>query len=73
MGPEVGREKRYAQCHFVDISAIERFMLRQVGCIFSNFVKATSIGANIEHGVFIENMHRFRLKHDLGTFDRPRP
>ena len=34
MGPEMGGAKRYAQCHFVDMSDLERFMLEQVRYIF---------------------------------------
>ena len=48
MGPELGRAKRYAQCHFVHIGALEHFMLRQVVCIFYNFAKAPSSSANIK-------------------------
>ena len=48
MGPELGRAKRYAQCHFVHIGALERFMLRQVVCNFFNFVKARPNSANME-------------------------
>ena len=47
MGPDMGRQKRYAQCDFVDISALERFMLRQVVCMFYNFAKAPPNSANI--------------------------
>ena len=48
MGPEMRREKRYAQCHFVDMSDLERFMLEQVRYIFYNIAKARAIGANIK-------------------------
>ena len=48
MGPELGRAKRYAQCHCVHIGALEHFMLRQVVCIFYKFAKAPSSSANIE-------------------------
>ena len=48
MAPELGRAKRYAQCHFVHIGALKRFMLRQVVCIFLYFVKAQSSSANIK-------------------------
>ena len=48
MDPELGRAKRYAQCHFVHISALEHFMLRQVLCIFYNFAKAPQSSANIK-------------------------
>ena len=30
MGPDMGRAKRYAQCHFVDMSALKRNMFRHV-------------------------------------------
>ena len=63
MGQEMGREKRYVQYHFVDISAIERFMLRQVGCIFCNFAKRTSNNVNIKQSTNIGNMCR-NLIHD---------
>ena len=56
MGREMGRAKRYAQWHFVDISAIERFMLRQVGCIFCNCAKTTSNSVNIKQSKNIGNM-----------------
>ena len=48
MGPELGRAKRYAQCHFVYIGALERVMLRQVVCISYKFAKAPSSNANIK-------------------------
>ena len=48
MGPEMRREKRYAQCRFVDMSVLKRFMLGQVCSVFYNFAKARSTGANIE-------------------------
>ena len=48
MGPEMRREIRYAQCHFVDMSVLKRFMLGQVCSVFYNFAKARSIGANIK-------------------------
>ena len=39
MRPELGRARRYAQCHFVHIGALEHFMLRQIVCMFYNFAK----------------------------------
>ena len=36
------REIRYAQCHFVDMSALKRNMLEHVRFIFNNFAKVTS-------------------------------
>ena len=42
------REKRYAQCRFVDMSVLKRFMLGQVRSVFYNFAKPMSIGANIK-------------------------
>ena len=48
MGSAMGGARRYAQCHFVDMSDLERFMLEQVRYIFYNFAKARSIGANIK-------------------------
>ena len=40
--------RRYAQCRFVDMSDLQRFMLEQVRYIFYYFAKARSIGANIK-------------------------
>ena len=48
MGPEVGREKRYAQCHFVDMNDLKRFMFGLVRYNFSNFAKPRSMDANIK-------------------------
>ena len=48
MGPEVRREKRYAQCHFVDMRALKRFMLDHVRLVFYNVTKPKSIGANMK-------------------------
>ena len=48
MGPEMRREKRYAQCRFVDMSVLKRFMLGRVCSVFYNFAKARSTGANIK-------------------------
>ena len=48
MRPELGRAKRYAECHFVHIGALERVMLRQVVCIPYEFAKAPSSNANIK-------------------------
>ena len=48
MRPESERAKRYAQCHFVDMSALERFMLGIGRCVFYNFAKTTSSGVNIK-------------------------
>ena len=47
MGPEMRREIRYAQCHFVDMGVLKSFMLGQVCSVFYNLAKARSIGANI--------------------------
>ena len=46
--PEMGGAKRYAQCHFVDMSDLKRFMLGEVRCNFSNFAKPRWIDANIK-------------------------
>ena len=43
MGPEMRREKRYAQCRFVDMSVLKRFMLGQVRSVFYNFAKPRSM------------------------------
>ena len=48
MRPESERDRRYAQCHFVRIGALEHFMLRRIVCIFHNFAKAPSSSANIK-------------------------
>ena len=48
MGPEVRREKRYAQCHFVDMRALKRFMLDHVRLRFYNFAKPKTIDANMK-------------------------
>ena len=47
-GRKMGREIRYAQCCFVDMSVLKRFMLGQVCSVFYSFAKAMSIGANIK-------------------------
>ena len=48
MGPEVGREKRYAQCHFVDMRALKRFVLDHVRLDFYNSAKPKAIDANMK-------------------------
>jgi len=48
MGPEVRREKRYAQCLFVDMRALKRFMLDHVRLVFFNFAKPKTIDANMK-------------------------
>ena len=48
MGPEMRREIRYAQCHFVDMSVLKSFMLGQVCSVSYNFAQARSIGADIK-------------------------
>ena len=48
MGPEVRREKRYAQCRFLHMSVLKRFVLGQVRCVFNNVTKPKSIGANMK-------------------------
>ena len=48
MGPEVKPEKRYAQCHFVDMRALKRFMLDDVRLDFYNFAKPKTIDANMK-------------------------
>ena len=48
MGPEVRPEKRYAQCHFVDMRALKRFMLDNVRLVIYNFATSRSIGTNIK-------------------------
>ena len=42
MGPDRERARRYAQCGFEDMSALQRSMLRQVDCVFCNFAITTS-------------------------------
>ena len=48
MGPQVRREKRYAQCLFVDMRALTRFMLDHVRLRFYNFAKPKTIDANMK-------------------------
>ena len=48
MGPEMRREKRYAQCLFVDMRALKRFMLDHVRLGFYNFAKPKTIDANMK-------------------------
>ena len=48
MGPEVRRKKRYAQCHFVDMRALKRFMLDHVRLVLDNVTKPKPIGANMK-------------------------
>ena len=48
MRPESGRAKRYAQCHFVYIGALEHVMLRQVVCISYSYARAPSSSANLK-------------------------
>ena len=43
MGPEMRREKRYAQCRFVDMRALKRFMLDRVCLVFYNVTKPKSM------------------------------
>ena len=47
MGPEVRREKRYAQCLFVDMRALKRFMFDHVRLVFYTVIKPKSICANM--------------------------
>ena len=54
MRPESERAKRYAQCHFVDMGALKRFMLGQVRCVFYNMAKTTSSGVNIKQSNTLE-------------------
>ena len=58
MGPEVRREKRYAQCLFVDMRALKRFMLDHVRLGFYNVTKAKSIGAGIAEATTRETLAR---------------
>ncbi len=48
MGPERERAIRYAQCGFADMSALKRFMLLQVDCVFCNFAITTSKCVNLK-------------------------
>ena len=48
MRPESERARRYAQCHFVDMGTLKRFMLGQIRCVFYNFAKTKSSGVNIK-------------------------
>ena len=47
-GRKMGREIRYAQCHFGDMSALKRFMLDHVRLGFYNFAKPKTIDANMK-------------------------
>ena len=69
MGPEMRREKRYAQCRFVDMSVLKRFMLGQVCFVFYNFGKARSIGANIKALTFHWKYVIFDRRQIFGTGD----
>ena len=42
MGPDRERARRYAQCGFGDMSALQRSMLRQVDRVVCNFAITTS-------------------------------
>ena len=44
----MGGARRYAQCHFVDMSDLKRFMLEQVRYIFCNFTRQMQIGAGMK-------------------------
>jgi hypothetical protein len=48
MGPERERAIRYAQCGFADMSALKRFMLLQVDCVFCNFAITISKCVNLK-------------------------
>ena len=48
MGSETGRAKRYAQYGFEGMSALERFMLLYIDCVFCNFAKKKSNDINIQ-------------------------
>ena len=48
MGPERERARRYAQCGFGDMSALQRLMLLQVDCVFCNFATTTSKCVNMK-------------------------
>jgi len=48
MGSAMGGARRYAQCHFVDMSDLKRFMLEQVRYIFFDFTKPMSIVADMK-------------------------
>ena len=49
MGPEMKRKKRYAQCHFVDMSVLKASCWNKLVELFHNFAKATSSGVKIKH------------------------
>ena len=40
--------RRYAQCGFVDMRSLERFMWQHVRCMFCNFAKTASNGDHIQ-------------------------
>ena len=56
-GPEMGRAKRYAQCVFVDMSALKRNMFGHVRRIVYNVREATPNCANIKLLKFIGNLY----------------
>ncbi len=48
MGPERERARRYVQCGFGDMSAIQRSMLRQVDRVVCNFAITTPKCVNMK-------------------------
>ena len=56
MGPEKVRAKRYVQCGFGDMSALQRSILRQVDCVVCNFAITTSKRVNTKLSKSIGNL-----------------
>ena len=48
MSPQTGRAKRYAQCHFVDMSAHKSVMLARACCMLGSLAEPTSIHVSIK-------------------------
>ena len=51
----------YAQCHFVDIGALDRVVLRQVRCILFYLRNIKSNDAKVKHLKHVENISQIRL------------
>ena len=51
----------YAQCHFVDIGALGRVVLRQVRCILFYLKNIKSNDAKVQHSKNVGNISQIRL------------
>ena len=56
MWPRSERAKRYAQCHFVDMSVLKASCSNKSVALFYNFAKTTSSGVNIKQCTNVGNM-----------------